>query len=73
MAFYSSQPSRGIGQSSNGTNLVFRPLFPSFRGGVRLQMERVSSAKLRELRMTKVFNLKKQTQFSEKELSFREN
>ena len=36
-------------------------------------MDRVSSAKLRELRMTKVFALKEQSQFSEKELSVREN
>ena len=62
-----SQPSRGIGQSANGSNLVHRALFPSFRGGVRLQTERVSSAKLRELRVTKVFTLKEQSQFSEKE------
>lgn len=68
-----SQPTRGIGHSGNGTNLVPRALFPSFRGGVRLQTERVSSAKLRELRITKVFTLKEQSKFSEKELSVREN
>ena len=68
-----SQPTRGIGQSGNRTNLVPRARFRSFRGGVRLQTERVSSAKLRELRTTKVFTLKKQSKFSEKGLSVREN
>ena len=68
-----SQPTRGIGQSGNGTSLVPMAHFPSLRGGVRFQTERVSSAKLRELRMTKVFTLKEQSQFREKELLVREN
>ena len=42
-------------------------------GSASLQMERVSSAKLRELRMIKRFSLKEQSQFAQIQLSVRKN
>ena len=42
-------------------------------GSASLRMERVSSAKLRELRMIKTFKLKEQSQFGEIQLSVRKN